>query len=494
MTLEKRLGREDLVIALALGIIIAMVCIISGPKTIDSMDGPELAVAGLRMEIPHAPGYPLMMWLLRLSGGRDYNSFRVFGCMVSGLAACGVFFAIRSFRIPPTESALGALMLISSGAVMTQLNILEVHSLSLLLASLAIALRETRLGSYALSMSVFGGHPLSIFLIPIVINRRWIKTWPLALIPATMWLYVPIRSHTALVMHYGRPEGIAEIIQYMTMYGGRFSGFSLSGLWRTLGLMGPVSVVCFLIAVWFGRFDRRFFITIIGILLVFLFYGIPDVEAYSWLLLLPLSVAAASGLHRLFNKQLLVRLMMLCLIAASIVSGTLNSWDKRGDVSQIISSDILRGIPPNRILCTTDGLSYYCAYLMEVEDRRPDLLAVDRFGLIYKFSLLNGPLRTVPSKIAGRYVYATGAWGSLPPSGLLFSTEGTRLAWEEYDVFSIGIRPTEQMACDVLAEFWALRAVQEDNHSEIMAAFGKAQEYAESEGAINAINNLIESY
>lgn len=488
--------RKDLKIAIILGASIALLCIVSGPGTFDGMDGPEFAVAGHRMEIPHAPGYPLLMWLLRLSGGRDYNSLRVFGCLISGMATCGVYFAARSYWNSPTASAVGSLMLISSGAVMSQLNILEVHGLSLLLASLAIASRKTRLGSYAMSMSVFAGHPLSVLLLPIVINRRWLRTWPLALLPVTMWLFIPLRSHTALIMHYGAPRSFDGILQYMTMYGGRISGLSLSGLWEMLLSMGPITVVCFLLAGWFGRVDRRFLITIAGMLLVFLFYGVSDVQAYSWLLLLPLSIVAASGLQRLLKKRspLLLRPLMLCLIVASVVSGTLISWDRRGDAMQIITSDMLRGIPPGRVLCTVGGPSYYCAYLIDVEDRRPDLLAIDRYGLVYTFSLLNGPLRIIPSELAGRYVYATGAWGNLPPSGLLFSAEGNRLAWEEYDVFSMDIRPTEHIARDIVAEFWALRGLQEDNNTAIMAAFGKAQEYAESDAANNAINSIIDSY
>ena len=48
-------------IAIVMGVSIALLCIISGPGTFDGQDGPEFAVAGQRMEIPHSPGYPLFL-------------------------------------------------------------------------------------------------------------------------------------------------------------------------------------------------------------------------------------------------------------------------------------------------------------------------------------------------------------------------------------------------------------------------------------------------
>lgn len=487
--------RKDIAVALVLGTAVTLLCIVSGPGTIDGMDGPELAAAGYTMEIPHSPGYPLLMWLLRLSGGRGYNSLRVFGCLIAGLATCGVYSALRSFRIKTAPSAAGSLLLVSSGAVMSQLNILEVHSLSLLLASLALVFRETRLGPYAMSMSVFGGHPLSMLLLPMTINRRWRRTWPLAILPATMWLYIPLRAQTAMVIHYGAPKGIQSILKYMTMYGGRITAPSFSGLWEMACSLGPVTIMVFLLAVLLGRFNRRVLFSLAGVFLIFLFYGISDVQAYSWLFLLPLTVVAAAGFQRLYEKRrFLSNLLMICLVTASIVSGVLISWDSRGDAMQIITEDLLRGVPLNRVICTNDVLSYSCAYLIKVEDRRPDLLPFDRNGLFFSFSLLNGPLRELPSEIAGRYVYAVGDWGNLPPSGLLFSAEGIHLAWERYDIFSKDIRPAEALTGNILAEFWALRALQEDSHDEILAAFRMAQEFAESQGAKSAVNHLIDNY
>lgn len=487
--------RMDAAVGLVLAVFTAVLCVLSGPNTFDGTDGPEFAVAGLRMEIAHSPGYPLFIWLLRISGGRDYNSFRVFGSMISGMAAFGVYLAARSFRAAPIASAASTLLLVASGTVMAQLNSLEVHGLSLLLASLALASRKTRLGPYAMSMSVFGGHPLSALLLPLAVNRTWRQTWPLALIPATIWLFVPLRAQSAMVMHYGIRSSAQGLLDYMTMYAGKLSPISFSGIWTTLLSTGPLTVAVFILAAAFGRFDKRAFVALAGVLLLFLFYDVPDIQAYSWLLLLPLAIVAASGLQRLNetgNRS--VRMLVVLLIFGSVLSGVLMSWDRAGDAMHIITSDMLRGIPPGRVLCTKDGTAYYCAYLLEVEDRRPDLMAVDRYGLVFPYSRLFGPLRQVPALIASRYVYAIGAWGSLPPSGLLFSAEGGRLAWEEYDAFNPELNPTESIARDLLAEFWCLRAVQENDYHQIMSAFEKAQGFAESEGAINATNHLIESY
>lgn len=456
------------------------------------MDGAELAVAGQRLEIPHSPGYPLFMWLLRISGGRSYNELRIFNCLISGLAAGAVYFALKSYSLKTFPAAAGSMLLIFSGPVFSQLNILEVHGLSLLLASVAIASRNSRSGPYAFGMSVFGGHPLSVFLFPLVVGKKWLKYWPLGLLPATMWLYVPLRAKSASVMHYGAPGDLREILDYFMMYEGRVSSPSLSGITSLLTAIGPVTAIILLLICICGKFGKRTVLTIAGVLLVFLLYNIPDADSYSWMLLLPLSIVAGSGIQRFSEKKRMVTgLLLISAIFASAVSGILLSWDRRENAMQTITSDLMRGVPFERVICITGGTSYYCAYLTEAEDRRPDLLAVDRTGLVYPFSLFYGPIGQVPPEIAGRYVYATGTWGSLPPSGLLFSVEGNRLDWSEYDVFSDNFEYSESMAGDMLAEMWVLRSVQEDDAVARNAALSKALECAESDDAVNAVYQFI---
>ena len=340
-------------------------------------------------------------------------------------------------------------------------------------------------------MAVFGGHPLALLLLPLVVDRRWRRTWPLALIPATLWLYVPLRAPTALVMHYGAPGTLHGILGYMGMYGGRISGAALPGLLRTLAALGPVTGAVYLVTVLSGRPSARILLTLACVLPVFLFYGVPDVEAYAWLLLLPLGIASAAGIQRLLDRRLAaITLPLLCLAASSAVLGVAGSWDRRGGAVHAIASDILRGVPHGRILCTMDAPSYYCAYLLEVEDRRPDLLAIDRGGLIYGFGLTNGPLGVIPVELSGRVFHATGAWESLPPSGILFSVEDRSLPWEAYDVFDGGLQPTEPLARDMMAEFWSLRALQEEDPDAVAAALERAREYAESRGANSAVDRL----
>jgi hypothetical protein len=159
---------------------------------------------------------------------------------------------------------------------------------------------------------------------------------------------------------------------------------------------------------------------------------------------------------------------------------------------QVIASDLIRGAPAGRVLCTSDGPTYFCAYMLQAEDRRPDLIPVERFGIAFRFRPFREPLRRVPPELAGRRVYATGAWGSLPPSGLLFSAEGVRLDWEEYDVFTLEGPPEEEMARDMLAEMWSMRALQEGSEEAAATALSRAREMASSPAAVQAVERLME--
>lgn len=165
-TAEGLIPGRDAAVAGGLAVLVFLLCALSGPTTIDATDGAELAVSGHRLEIPHSPGYPLLMCALRLGGFRDYDHLRLLACALSGLAAAAVYAAIRSFGPGPPASAGACLMVVTSGAVLGQIHLLEIHGLALLLAACAVALRRTRLGPYAMGMSVFGGHPLSVVLGP----------------------------------------------------------------------------------------------------------------------------------------------------------------------------------------------------------------------------------------------------------------------------------------------------------------------------------------
>lgn len=485
--------RLDAAVAAGLAAFVFLLCALSGPVSIDATDGAEMAVSAHRLEIPHSPGYPLLMCLLRLGGFRDYNHLRLLGCVLSGLAAAAAYAAIRSFGPGPPASAGACLMVVSSGAVLGQLHLLEVHGLALLLASSAVALRRTRLGPYAMGMSVFGGHPLSVVLLPMVTGRRWLRWWPLLAIPATLWVYVPIRSQTAAVMHYGSPGSLESFLEYLTMYGGRLSSASADGVWSMLAAMGAGSALALLAAIALGRAGPKILVSVLGGLAVLLFYGVPDVHAYSWLLLLPLGAMAARGLQWLLSTGSLPwRALAALLVAVSVVSGTRAAWDRSGGTMRVIASDLIRGAPAGRVLCTSDGPTYFCAYMLEAEDRRPDLIPVERFGIAFRFRPFREPLRRVPPELAGRQVYATGAWGSLPPSGLLFSAGGVRLEWEEYDVFTIEGPPEEEMARDMLAEIWSMRALQEESGAAAAAALSRAREMASSPAAVQAVERLME--
>jgi hypothetical protein len=112
--------------------------------------------------------------------------------------------------------------------------------------------------------------------------------------------------------------------------------------------------------------------------------------------------------------------------------------------------------------------------------------------MVFSFSLLLGPMNVIPPEIAGRYVHATGAWGSLPPSGIVFSIEERRLEWSEYDIFRKSMVTAEEMSGDMLAEMWCIRAFQEGGAAS--AAFDSAMGHARSETAAAAVEQLVRNH
>lgn len=485
----------DLFMSGTLAALVAGVCLFTGPGSFDAMDGAELAVAGMRLEISHSPGYPLLMWILRVSGRRSYQDLRLVTCLISGLAAGCVFLSVRSFGAKRLASMAASLLFVSSAVVMAELNILEVHGLSLLLASAAIALRNTPLGPYAFGMSVFGGHPLSVFLLPMVISRMWLKRSYLALIPATIWLYVPLRAPSASVMHYGGPATLEEFYHYLSMYGGRITAITFSGVGNLVSRIGALTLGVFIAGTLMSRFCARTALALLGILAVFFFYRIPDICAYSWIVLLPVTVVVADGFQRIIVRHRIpAAILITTFVAASVFSGINTAVDNRNDSMEVIVSDLFRGIPHERVFCSTGGTSYYIAYMMENEDMRPDLLAIDTYGIVHSLSLIHRISGGIPSEFGGRPVHATAAWGVLPPSGILFSIEERVTDWSIYDVFSADIKPSEEMVGDMIAEIWCIRALQEESNEAAFHALEKAAEYAVSENAVSAVAGIAHCF
>ncbi|MBD3369526.1 hypothetical protein GF402_04095 [Candidatus Fermentibacteria bacterium] len=456
---------RDLVLAATAAVaVVACLSWISGPSQIDAVDGAEFSIGGSDLEVVHPPGYPLFLAILKSSGCQGYRDLRAINSLLAGLAAGAMVMALSSLDLDPHTSLAASILYMTLTPVMSQLNVLEIHGLSILLVCIAVWMRRTPSGPYALSLSIFGGHPVSVFAAPLVLrsseSRRWL---PLAALPLSLLLYVPLRAGGNLMLHYGKPGNINSLTAYMSMYSKNVQTPSIQPLFKVLSELGPIALAvlaCF--AVLSRRFPRLSSIMVVLLSAAFLsLYDIVDIGSLSWLLLFPVVLWVAEGMTRLTSRGGVARMLCWGLVAAASVAGTAGAWRAGDRTARTIACDLMRSAGPNGVYFTVGHNTYYAAHLFRFEDRRPDLLPADLYGNYFSFRPLPVNPEVIPPVIGGRPVYATRAWGRLPLWGLLFTAERPgRPDWSMYDTFREELDPFCEFGRDAIAECIARRAVQ----------------------------------
>ena len=452
-----RLKRASVPLGLAL--LVGAAALASGPSTFDAVDGAELSLAGSRLEIAHPPGHPLLLMLLRVWPATSYAGQRLLTSLIAGIAAAALYGALRSFRLSAWASAAASILVSLSPPVLGQLNLLEIHGLSLLLCSLAVMYRRTPAGGYALGLAIFGGHPIAVCLAPLVLPRRAVewKWMTLAALPATLLLYVPLRASDASLLHYAKPETFSQWFGYLGMYQGKLAGPGPGRLWELLSALGPAVAGAVAILLIAGR-PRSWRVPAAAViaLLFMISYDVRDLPAYWWLALLALSPWIASGIQNL-TLAVSSRLPVALLVAAAAASGLIGAWRADDRAAWTAARDMMRGAGIQGIYCTVGHQTFYAAYLIGEDDVRPDLLAADLYGNIFGLRVFDPQAAHLPDSIGGRVVYATRAWSTLPLHGLLFTVEDPGLDWSRYEVFESSLESPDPLARDQLAECWLRR-------------------------------------
>jgi hypothetical protein len=493
-------GRRYAFYVLLSGAAAGCIAWLTGPGGFDIMDGSEFVICGSNLNLSHPPGYPLYIFLLRTFSmafsftNADYSFFRVLTATIGGTAVIAAFYAIRSLRCGRAGALAGSLLFITIGPILDQLNIVEVHGFAILLVLVAIALRNSRSGPYFFSLSIFAGHPLSALFLPSAISERFKQRWVLfALLPLSLWLFVPIRSAFQALCHYSYPENASLFTDYLTLYGSKIAAPSLIGLdalFRGAGAVSLVAVTVFI--VYSGKWLWGPFITALAGLFFLSCYSIPDTGSMLWLILLPLSLWASFGLDRMLNGGKYRRAAALMLLVASILSG-ISLADRSGDnAAPIIAADLVRGAGCDAVFVSTGMTTFHTAYLLEIEDRRPDILPMDSFRCFFRIP----PPSDLPGSISGRTVYATRGWNqtALSLSGLLFSDEPGTVNWSSYDIFSYDGEVHDRFTSDEIAELWARRAIQTASESDRRSFEEQALRMARSRIASERIRDIIERY
>ncbi|MCK5786837.1 MAG: DUF2723 domain-containing protein [Candidatus Sabulitectum sp.] len=487
-------------ILLGISATVFLIALLTGPSSFDATDGAEFAVCGGELQIAHAPGYPLFLMLVRFFSmifSPVYGHLRLLNCF---LAAAVVWMGTAAFQRSGTgflPALAGSLLFLTSAPVMSQFNSLEIYPLAILLVLTAMYLKDSALSPYASGMALFAGHPVSLLSSPLFFSFK--RKWPLILtflIPATLYLYIPIRSGASRIAHYGHPASLETLFNYFTMYSGRLGTPSFNNLSLALSSIGiPALVVFVLLATAGGRFSFRRDIPIIASLIFLASYELPDPAGQLWILLLPLSLRCSTGIEKLFVKKAAHRILAAGLILIAIVSGIAGADRTGDDIAMRWTTDVMSSLPAGSVYRPVAHDTYYAAYAQTVLGFRQDVLLSDPFGNYFEYS----PPGPVPSSLGGRTVHISRAWNreeSFSLQGLVFSPINFReepLNWEQMDIFKFQNRSPDPMAMDIIAEAWARRMLQEESPSLRDSFYLRAVEFSATPVTRRRIENIKEN-
>lgn len=492
--------RRYLCLVLIVAAAISAAAWFTGSSGFDFIDGPEFVLCGTNLELPHPPGYPLFIFMLRLFSviipcmNLDYACLRIASAIFAGggvIAACA---AIRSFRCSRAGALSGSILLFTLGPVLGQLNIVEVHGFAILLVLTALALRNSPAGPYFFSLSLFGGHPVSVLFFPSIVSRIFKRRWVLfGIIPLSLWLFIPIRSTFQAVCHYSYPANVPLLWNYLTIYGSRLTVPALRGFEALYRSTGVISLTVIGIFIFYSRrWSPGLFLTAAAGLIFLSSYSIPDTASILWILLVPLTIWASLGLGRMLSSGVYKKTAAWILLLASILSGISHASRRNDTAAPLITRDFIRGTAPEAVFVSVGMTTYHTAYLLEVEDIRPDILPMDAFKCFFRIP----PPSELPDHISGRRVYATRGWDQieLHLNGLLFTSEGDTVDWNIYDIFRYEGDVHDIFASDEIAELWARRAIQSEDENDRIICEEKALNYVENRIAEERIRTILDKY
>lgn len=485
---------------LSCAVLVGLLAWFSGPPAYDLLDGTEFVICAREMSAPHPPGYPLFTFLLRSASEAvpcapaDYGFFRTVTSIFAGLAFLAGAAAMMSFGVGAPAAMLGSLMFFTMTPILKQTNIVEVHGFAMLLAAVALAVRHSRCGPYTYALSLFGGHPLSLFLLPAVATGRFRQRWVLlTAVPATLILFPPIRSMLPSLVGYDKPYAIRGFVNYFSTYSGYFNllvGRAADALLYDMKL--PSMIILAVLLFFSRRFPWRLLTASLLGFLFLSFYAISDTGSMLWIVLLPLAIWASLGVDRLLEQGRSGTLLVLLLVGASVFLGTAGAWRADDAAADTISRDCLRGIAPGGVYITIGFNTFCTAYLLEVEDMRPDLQPMDATGCYFG----ERPPKDYPTEMNGAPVYTNRGWDrpGFQPHGILFSADSSEVDWWMYDLFWLTEGVRDGNARDLLADIWVIRGMQTADSAERALIWSVAQNWTWSDYSLGLVNNRIAQY
>ncbi len=447
-----------------------LIALLTGPPSFDATDGAEFAVCGSQLQIAHAPGYPLFLLFVRLFSMVLSPVYGHLLLLNNLLAAAAITIGTAAFRKSGARylpALAGSLLFLTSSPVLSQFNSLEIYPLAIILVLSAIALKDTPLSHYASGMALFGGHPIALLSSSMFLSFK--RKWPLFftfLIPATLFLYIPIRSGASRIAHYGHPHTLGRLFDYFTMYSGRLTGPSLERIIRAIGFIGiPALAVFLILAAFGGRFNAKRDLPIIAALLFLASYELPDPAGQLWILLLPLSLRCSCGIQFLMNRTFIYKTLALMLLLTAITAGIVNSDRTSDDIAMRWTTDVMTALQVNSIYRPYAHDVFYAAYAQSILGLRKDVLLSDPYRNFFEFV----PQEPVLPVIGGRTVHLSRGWNrseDFSLQGLIFSPVSDLhhlSALSQMAIFEFDGHSPDPMAMDVVAEAWARRMIQTED-------------------------------
>ena len=456
--------------------LVFLTALLSGPPSFDATDGAEFAICGANLQIAHSPGYPLFLLLIRIFSmlfSPLYGHLRLLNCFLAALSAVIGIQAFKKSNVSYFPAIGGLSLFLFSAPIMSQFNSLEVYPLAIVLVLFAMAMQKTRLSLYASGMAMFAGHPVALLVSPLFLRlkQKW-YFYLTMLIPLTLYIYIPLRAGVSRIAHYGHPTTINSLIGYFTMYSERLNDPSLERLIKAIEFINIPTVFTLLaLSIFGGKLSIKRDLPIFLALLFLSSYDLPDPAGQLWILLLPLSLRAASGIQnisaRFRSKQNLFKIIVLLMILISAVTGTIAADRTKDNIALTWTVDIMNSIPPNSIYRTVSHDTFYAAYAVYTLNIRPDIILSDPYGNFFEYS----PPPPIPTSIGGRAVYVSRAWNrshSFSLQGLVFAPESIQtdsVNWNKFGIFMVDGSSPDPMAMDIVSEAWMRRMLQEEDET-----------------------------
>ncbi len=444
---------------------------VTASRDVGSIDSGELAAACARLGIAHPTGYPLYTLIGRLASLAlpaatpiaRLNLLSGIFAAVSALFVYYLFLGIARFGRPDSGGwserilALGGSWLWAvHPALWSQGTGNEVHAAQAALVAALLALAQSdaaRRGSFRTMLLVFyvGGlcftnHMSAIYLVPGLIagalcdpraRALMRQPWRLAaaisaaLVPITLYLYLPIRAGKAPIQDWGDPQTLTRFLRHVggaqyrvwmfsssTSFDSNLASFAREFA-NPLGFF-LLALVCVGVVRLVRRDPPGLARLGLGLLVGTIWasgYDIHDIEPYYMIPRLcigGLAIAGASVLLPPSTETSRIRmgiatraraaLPILPLALSLVLVGTrFKEQDRSGDrFVRLYATSILDRLPPHAILLSRhwDMVVSPIIYLQQIEGTRPDVTVVDTELLrrSWYFPVLR---RVDPSLLAG---------------------------------------------------------------------------------------------